>query len=122
VDVRLTLGATLLLIGADAIACEVSLGRGWSSAQGGNGSIIVARDAPPCGAAMWIDPETRRPVTAIMLDTPPAQGVVSFRDGVLRYRPRRGFVGEDGFALRGTGADAQGRPADIRGRISVTVR
>jgi hypothetical protein len=118
-----TLLVAILLIAAanSAVACEARLGRGWSTPTGGTGSVTVARDEGPCGAALWTDPDARLRADSISVTEPPQHGVVTVEGNTFRYTPARGYAGPDRFALTATGPGRHGGRAEIHGTVQVTV-
>jgi hypothetical protein len=117
------LGLALSTVSLAAVnACEVRLSHNWSAVRGGFGTLMMARDGPPCGATIHAHRLEKSSVQALRLAGAPAHGQVRIEGAAFSYRPNPGFVGEDRFGLVGIGTNPNGRPLRVRGTITVLVR
>ena len=115
-----------LVVSADApshaqAACQVDLGRGWSTGVG-KGRMVMGNTGNGCTGVMVAVPEAGIPVDHIDLVTRPSHGVVHLAPPRFTYTPAPGFRGADNFSLSARGVGRDGRPIQLRGEVIVEVR
>lgn len=110
----------LLASSVAASACEVKISRNWASVRGGFATVVLAPNAPPCGATL---PAPRLgTVLAVRLAGGPAHGRVTVSAAAFAYEPNPGFIGEDRFTLVASGQSRGGRHLRMRGVVTVIVQ